>query len=1211
MPVLLAFLVYKICYPIFWQDIKKMQEFPQLLQGIIYFFLQKIKQKDKILRPFLIYGPIYYLFDVDACSGILIIKLKASFFSHHLVCLIFLPFAVTSRYIPWFFIVIFFNNYFEYSIRACNFIMVQSENFRIPLLNITIGLSLWCQSTSMELNKIIQIVKFWNMVLTFNNYSFMVKWLFKLNIYCQFIFLYYFLHRRILKNKTQQKLKKNNTQKRLCIDRRTNLLQVLPSLFQMNKRILGLVDQDGTFYDINQFNRFLGNLKSDQLTLITEEQLNTKRSELQTSLKYSQISDFGNRLTFIDFVYDVEEFQCLLSGEFTCIFLVDERDSSWQPLVNNYNNWIQFYYSFTNRMNLDNKQKMLWIYKGSKKIVQLLLNNDKKMKQMDDLMQKLVSTKQRSYNSHASNTHSSPFRSNHSPERRGKRSKSIRRLVEETQSSVFQPSRLVTKVQARFTHRMPSAQDEYQQYEDISQHNQSSESLLNIQDQLFQLVGDLEDKEILDISASRLLKRMLLEENKEVIQTLYSLQTLWYIIQIKNFFSDKIFKIIEHTQQQQRPNSPFQNLKNGKPLYVKEQQHHSVQNLKEQIFNQYQDQFTPEQYGMGMILFKQEDQTIINLTNDIYHRLKRDPNPNLMALQVYTENKFNQLLEQHFTQQQIKLIHDSKNKRTSAVYAVINCFKFDQSEEELIRDLKQAVSISQNQVQPVQSKEISLFKQYSESPKAPPPTSVIMENFNIDTQQVITQHQQYIKQHNEQQQIQLIQQIQQQELIQLDHKVKEKTISAKEVIFEEEKFMELKLARRQQNQQQIDLLFSNQIENDLQDQFIHIIQQLDFDQEKINQLQTLFDNYDNKLYDIIKDHNLLGSIIQTKQEIQLLFDNNNERDDYRKVKLFNLFINSVRQFYIQKHITESERNFLYKLFVDRDLQVLGALESYLQKKSDAQDFLENLQLIVRQYAKHINIQSEDMQIKLPEKQKRLSDARKKLSSKDIIANFGKYFSGDEKLKLEMIASDQKDNRIELLHDQYKTDKYLTGFINEMKTLAGNEILRKNPNWIEQLVRQLKKDGQLVMENFLVDLIIQNRNEPRIKGVFEFYQHNQSVPELIESLKFISKIIQKGMFKIIIQEHILSILEEFGAEQNWNEQKLSSLRDKVRNENSALYALNKIYNFRKMNQLILWKESHENYFFLFLNYFQLLIDNKKSVDHYNYFQFFIDNHKFMI
>ena len=35
----------------------------------------------------------------------------------------------------------------------------------------------------------------------------------------------------------------------------------------------------------------------------------------------------------------------------------------------------------------------------------------------------------------------------------------------------------------------------------------------------------------------------------------------------------------------------------------------------------------------------------------------------------------------------------------------------------------------------------------------------------------------------------------------------------------------------------------------------------------------------------------------------------------------------------------------------------------------------------------------------------------------------------------MIASDQKDNRIELLHDQYKTDKYLTGFINEMKTLA--------------------------------------------------------------------------------------------------------------------------------------------------------------------------------
>lgn len=107
------------------------------------------------------------------------------------------------------------------------------------------------------------------------------------------------------------------------------------------------------------------------------------------SLKYSQISDSANRLTFIDFIYDLEEFQMILSGDiFTCIFLVDEKDlqgieflTALEPLVNNYNNWVQFYYTYHNRVNCSEiNAKLLWVYRGAKKIVQLNLNNDKKMR---------------------------------------------------------------------------------------------------------------------------------------------------------------------------------------------------------------------------------------------------------------------------------------------------------------------------------------------------------------------------------------------------------------------------------------------------------------------------------------------------------------------------------------------------------------------------------------------------------------------------------------------------------------------------------------------------------------------------------------------------------------------------------------------------------------------------------------------------------------
>ncbi|CAD8150775.1 unnamed protein product [Paramecium octaurelia] len=93
-PIQIVMIIYKILYPVYWQGVKRMEQFPSLLQ-------------DKLIRPFIFYGPIYYLFDIivkvgsgkafeSACS--------MSFFSHHVITLLFLPFAVYSKHVPWFII---------------------------------------------------------------------------------------------------------------------------------------------------------------------------------------------------------------------------------------------------------------------------------------------------------------------------------------------------------------------------------------------------------------------------------------------------------------------------------------------------------------------------------------------------------------------------------------------------------------------------------------------------------------------------------------------------------------------------------------------------------------------------------------------------------------------------------------------------------------------------------------------------------------------------------------------------------------------------------------------------------------------------------------------------------------------------------------------------------------------------------------------------
>jgi len=73
-----------------------MAQFPQLLQ-------------DKILRPFIIYGPIYYFLDIIIKLGggkVFQNMCSFSFFSHHVCAFIFLPLGVTSKYVPWFYLII-------------------------------------------------------------------------------------------------------------------------------------------------------------------------------------------------------------------------------------------------------------------------------------------------------------------------------------------------------------------------------------------------------------------------------------------------------------------------------------------------------------------------------------------------------------------------------------------------------------------------------------------------------------------------------------------------------------------------------------------------------------------------------------------------------------------------------------------------------------------------------------------------------------------------------------------------------------------------------------------------------------------------------------------------------------------------------------------------------------------------------------------------
>ncbi|CAK89892.1 unnamed protein product (macronuclear) [Paramecium tetraurelia] len=1027
-------------------------------------------------------------------------------------------------------------------------------------------------------------------------------------------------------------LKYLNKIKQINLDKRVNVqsLQILlAQLFTIKNRIIGLIDQDGNFYDLSQFIQLLQQTRCNMYTIVSEENYNQKDNKLlQTSLKYSQMSDYNNRLSFIDFIYDLEEFQQILGGDqYTCIYLIDEKDyqgldflCALEPLINNFNNWINFFYSFSNRLQDQAREndlnvKLLWIYKGSKKIVSFQLNNDKKMRQMDEIIQKLVQAKLQGTSTRTSNIkQQSQISSQQSPNNR--RSKSIRKLVEESQTSNnnlymnsnFGPSKLITRVQAKLIQRDPSRgsenfEDYRSQQQHSSQYQQQSniyqnESIISQQDMLFALVGDLEVKEILDVTMARLVKRLLIEENKEIIQVLQIyLQNHINIQQL----CERLNKIIENCTYQERPTSPFQTLKQTKPQMNSQDSNRSAQqdslqshqtqlleDIKNKVIERNNYNYTSEQFGIMNVLWNQQDQVLLQLCTDIYNKMQKGEQPSLKPLQIYSGSKFNQLLQQNFKLSEITMIHEYNNSHQGSIYAVLQYFRYQTNIEQFINDLRKAINSVQSQNQHLnqpqkqqtqESKVILLFKQI---PKAPSPQSVLMPNFQLQentlTQATATtiqqqQQQEQQQEHQQEQQQQLKKQKENQIMVvhqtqpipqQIDKKIEEvsviqtsvqeqpifkksdimsrseqispqKRISTQEVaanviFLNEENFMQTKKEKRLVNMGKIDQFYSIQVEKELEQIFKDMLWDMDLEEPKVRQVEMLFSEHNQNLYEILQGWQSSRNINGTRTKlIKLLSEQQVKKDDYRKIKMYNLFMNQVRQFTLQNHLQDNAKNFLLKMFMDNDLQVLGTFETYLQNQ-DAEDMLENLKLIIKQYSKFTNINSPNTDV---DQQPIIEPIKNQLSAKEILLQIRKYFSAEEKNRLENTPNEERDLKIVQLYQDYLQDQDLNGFISAVRKLSQQDQIKKQ---FEDLLQKLQKEGQLKIDDYMLSVVNQRRNEQTIKGVFELYLFNKNIEDFVESIKSISKILQ--------QELILQTLNQFEKEKLLDERKIAILKEKA-------------------------------------------------------------------
>ncbi|CAD8178230.1 unnamed protein product [Paramecium pentaurelia] len=989
-------------------------------------------------------------------------------------------------------------------------------------------------------------------------------------------------------------IKYQNRVKQLNLDRRINVqsLQILlGQLFNIKNKIIGLIDLDGNYFDLTQFVQQLNQTRCNNYTLVCEDGQNMIDNKIQhTSFKYSTISDYNNKLHFIDFIYDIQEFQNILGDDqYTCIYMIDEKDISsfdflisLEPLINNLNSWINFYYCFNNRLNDQNREydiqsKTLWVYKGSKRIVSILLNNDKKMKQMDELLQKLVQTKIQGPSVKNSNIRNqSQLSSQQSPEKR--RSKSIRKLVEESQIQSNQGSynqkligsRYITRVQAQVIQREASRGSDIP--EDQVSYNLSNpnESIINQQDLLFRIVAELEDKELVDLTMARLVKRLLIEENKEIIGVLlqYSQRT----IDIQGL-CEKLNNIIENSTNQQRPTSPFQNLKQTKQPIINNNQE-SMDDIKNLIIERNNYEFTSEQYGIINHLWNEKDQVIIRLCTDIYNKEIKKQQVSLKPLQLYADTKFYELLNQNFKKSEITIIQEYKNSKSGSIYATLQHFRYETNINYFINDLKKALQQIHNQNQHLTepekqtnqlSKEINLFK--FQSPKAPSPFCVLMPNFQNLANETLSpppqsqlqqqqdennnKYQSYGKISDELKRVQLFQnfptqkqeQQKQQEEIQIDQQnelkqevssqKKQQNLAAKDLIFSEENFIQRKKEQRILYNNNIEKFYSIQIDKEINQNFQDMISQMDLDESKLKQVQQLFQDHNEQLYEIIKGFQSSRILMNTRSKlIKLLSEKQNDVQDYRKTKMYNLFMNQVRQFTLQKHLQENEKVYLLKMFKENDLQVLGTLETYLQNQ-DAQDMLENLQMIIKQYSKFTNINQLGSDLS-PLEQPQLNTPV--LGAKEILSQIKQYFSAEEKNRLETIANGQGETYIIELHSQFLQDSDLNGFIASIQKLAQQDSFKKIHQSItfEDLLKKLQKDGLLKIDDYMFELLSKKKNEQRIKGVFEIYLYSKNVEDFVESIKSILRLLQQQL----IQEQ----LEQFEKENLLDENKLLKLKE---------------------------------------------------------------------
>ncbi|CAD8131277.1 unnamed protein product [Paramecium sonneborni] len=99
-------------------------------------------------------------------------------------------------------------------------------------------------------------------------------------------------------------IKYQGRMKQLNLDRRINVqsLQILlGQLFSIRNKIVGLIDLDG---------QQLNHTRCSNYTMVSDDIQNMEDIKLkQTHLKQSSISNQNNKLQFIDFIYDIDEFQ--------------------------------------------------------------------------------------------------------------------------------------------------------------------------------------------------------------------------------------------------------------------------------------------------------------------------------------------------------------------------------------------------------------------------------------------------------------------------------------------------------------------------------------------------------------------------------------------------------------------------------------------------------------------------------------------------------------------------------------------------------------------------------------------------------------------------------------------------------------------------------------------------------------------------------------